>query len=107
VLGLPFEEEAEAPEWQRLYERREECRIGIVPEPGLFPTAGVDVQKDRIELGVVAWGRGKESWSVDYRVIEGDTARPDVWTKLDAVLALDWPHASGSQSQRKYCLNGQ
>jgi hypothetical protein len=64
VLGLPFEEEAEAPEWQRLYERREAWRIGLVPEPGLFLTAGVDVQKDRIEVEVVAWGRGKESWSV-------------------------------------------
>ena len=95
VLGLPFEEEAEAPEWQRLYERRESYRIGIVPERGLFLTAGVDVQKDRIEVEVVAWGRGKESWSVDYRVIEGDTARPEVWAKLDAVLARDWPHASG------------
>ena len=30
VLGLPFEEEAEAPEWQRLYERREDYRIGSV-----------------------------------------------------------------------------
>jgi phage terminase large subunit GpA-like protein len=39
---------------------------------------------------VVAWGRGKESWSVDYRVIEGDTARPDVWARLDTVLARDW-----------------
>ena len=95
VLGLPFEEEAEAPEWQRLYERRETYRIGIVPESGLFLTAGVDVQKDRIEVEVVAWGLRKESWSVDYRVIEGDTARPEVWAKLDEVLAKDWPHASG------------
>jgi phage terminase large subunit GpA-like protein len=95
VLGLPFEEEAEAPEWQRLYERRETHRIGVVPEYGLFLTAGVDVQKDRIEVEVVAWGRGKESWSVDYRVIEGDTARAEVWANLDEVLARDWPHASG------------
>jgi phage terminase large subunit GpA-like protein len=95
VLGLPFEEEAEAPEWQRLYERREGYRIGIVPDRGLFLTAGVDVQKDRVEVEVVAWGRGKESWSVDYQVIEGDTARAEVWAKLDAVLARDWPHASG------------
>jgi DNA modification methylase len=53
------------------------------------------VQKDRIEVEVVAWGRSKESWSVDYRVIEGDTARPDVWEKLDGILARDWPHTSG------------
>jgi phage terminase large subunit GpA-like protein len=95
VLGLPFEEEAEAPEWQRLYERREGYRIGIVSERGLFLTAGADVQKDRIEVEVVAWGRGEESWSVDYHLIEGDTARAEVWAKLDALLARDWPHASG------------
>ena len=86
VLGLPFEEEAEAPEWQRLYERRETYRIGMVPAAGLFLSAGVDVQKDRLEVEIVAWGRGKESWSVDYRVIEGDTARAEVWAKLDALL---------------------
>jgi phage terminase large subunit GpA-like protein len=95
VLGLPFEEEAEAPEWQRLYERRESYRIGLVPERGLLLTAGVDVHKDRLEVEVVAWGRTKESWSVDYLVIDGDTARPEVWQRLDAVLARDWPHACG------------
>jgi phage terminase large subunit GpA-like protein len=95
VLGLPFEEEAEVPDWQRLYERREAYRIGIVPDRGLLLTAGVDVHKDRVEVEVVAWGRNKESWSVDYLVIDGDTARPEVWQRLDAVLARDWPHASG------------
>ena len=70
-----------------------------MPELALFLTAGVDVQKDRIEVEVVAWGRGKESWSVDYRVIEGDTARADVWLKLDAILARDWPHAAATRSR--------
>jgi hypothetical protein len=95
----------EAPEWQRLYERRESYRIGIVPEPGQFLTAGVDVQKDRIEVEIVAWGRNKESWSVDYPVIEGDTARPDVWAKLDAVLGRDWPHSSGHTLPIRRCAS--
>jgi hypothetical protein len=30
VLGEPYEEEFEAPEWERLYERREPYVIGIV-----------------------------------------------------------------------------
>jgi hypothetical protein len=51
----------EAPEWQRLYDRREDYRIGTVPKGVMFLTAGVDVQKDRIEVEVVGWGRGKES----------------------------------------------
>ena len=96
VLGEPFEEEHEAPEWQRLYERREDYAQGLVPMGGLFLTAGVDVQKDRLECEVVAWGRHKESWSVDYIVIDGDTARRDTWARLSAeVLERDWPHASG------------
>ena len=41
-----------------------------------------DVQKDRIEVEIVGWGRGKESWSVDYRVLEGDTSRQPVWGEL-------------------------
>ena len=95
VLGEPFEEAHEAPEWHRLYERREAYRIGMVPRGGLFLTAGADVQKDRIEVEVVAWGRDKESWSVDYPVLDGDTARPEVWDRLNQVLARDWPRQGG------------
>ena len=96
VLGESYEEEFEAPEWERLYERRESYSVGVVPEGGLFLTAGVDVQRDRLECEVVAWGRNKESWSVDYLVLDGDTAQPEVWKKLDKVLSKDWPHALGS-----------
>lgn len=95
VLGEPYEEEYEAPEWKRLYERREPYPMGVVPNGGLFITAGADVQKDRIECEVVAWGRNKESWSVDYHVLMGDTAMPEVWEKLEALLRRDWQHAGG------------
>lgn len=96
VLGEAYEEEAEAPEWNRLYERREKYRIGIVPEGGLFLTSGVDIQKDRIEIEVVAWNRKKESWSVDYQVLDGDTARPEVWILLADVLEKDWHCENGN-----------
>lgn len=95
VLGEPYEEEYEAPEWKRLYERREPYPMGVVPQGGLFLTAGADVQKDRIECEVVAWGRQKESWSVDYHVLMGDTAMPEVWEKLEGLLRRDWQHAGG------------
>jgi len=96
VLGEPFEQEYEAPEWTRLYERRETYPIGIIPDGGLFLTAGVDVQRDRLECEIVAWGRDKQSWSVDYQVLSGDSAQPAVWEKLDKLLAQDWPHACGA-----------
>ncbi len=56
------------------------------PEPVLVITAGVDIQDDRIELEVVGWGEGNESWSLDYVVLPGDTNRQDVWTQLDEQL---------------------
>ncbi|RMD88285.1 MAG: phage terminase large subunit family protein [Alphaproteobacteria bacterium] len=106
VLGEPYEEAHEAPEWQRLYDRREAYRIGVVPRRGLFLTAGVDVQKDRLEVEVVAWGRNKESWSVDYLVLDGDTAKPEVWARLDEVLARDWPReGGGSMPIRVMCVD--
>jgi len=95
VLGLPFAEASEAPDWRRLYDRRERYPIGTVPPGVRFLTCGVDVQKDRLEAHIVGFGRGKESWSVDYRVLPGDPVRPEVWTLLDALLAEDIPCTGG------------
>ncbi|MBV9217349.1 MAG: phage terminase large subunit family protein [Acidobacteria bacterium] len=44
-----------------------------VPPGVLWLTAGIDIQKDRIECEVVGWGKGHESWSIDYRVFLGET----------------------------------
>ena len=56
------------------------------PEQALCITAGVDVQKDRLELEIVGWGQGEESWSLDYVILHGDTERQDVWDQLDDQL---------------------
>ena len=96
-LGETWVEEGEAPDWQRLLERREDYRIGNVPSGGLLLTAGADVQKDRIEVSVWAFGRGKESWLIEHRVLMGDTARDTVWKALAAMLAEQWTHACGAQ----------
>ncbi len=96
-LGETWVEEGEAPDWQRLLERREDYRIGAVPASGLLLSAGADVQKDRIEVSVWAFGRGKESWLVEHRVLMGDTARNEVWLSLAAVLRETWTHETGCQ----------
>ncbi len=57
-------------------------------------TAGIDMQIDRLEIEVVAWGIGEESWSVDYRVIWGDPLLPDIWNDLDDYLEQSWLHES-------------
>ncbi|MCL7466063.1 phage terminase large subunit family protein [Phaeovulum sp. NW3] len=96
ILGETWFETGEAPDWQRLQGRKEDWTLGTVPAGGLFLTAGADVQKDRIEVDVWAWGRGLESWLVDHVVIEGGPADPACWLKLSDLLGRTWLHASGT-----------
>lgn len=98
ILGETWQEKGEAPEWQRLYERRDRVwSLGSVPEGVRFLTAGVDVQRDRIEVHVWGWGRGLESWLVDVIVLDGVTADlgHHVWSDLTATLARAWPTTAG------------
>ena len=95
ILGETWVETGEAPDWQRLADRREHWKPGTVPERGLFLTAGADVQKDRIEIDVWAWGRGLESWLVDHVIIEGGAGDPACWQQLTDLLGRTWAHASG------------
>lgn len=99
VLGLPFKGDGDAPEWQRLYERRLPYKIGTVPEGGVLLVAGVDVQQGRLEVEIVAYGPRLQSWSVDYRVLAGDTSQLDgpdsPYRKLDDLLNETFPHAAG------------
>jgi phage terminase large subunit GpA-like protein len=67
-----------------------------VPAGGVYLTAGVDMQNDRLEVEIVAWGVAEESWSVDYRVLWGDTLQDDVWQDLDDLLAEEFRHESGA-----------
>jgi len=94
VLGLPWQESGEAPDWEKLY-LRQEPKPAKLPAGVLFLTAGADVQKDRIEVSIYGWGRGKESWLVDHIVVAGDTSRSEVWRRLNDVLELNFPHAAG------------
>jgi phage terminase large subunit GpA-like protein len=98
ILGETYLERGEAPPWQDLYNRREDYPTGVVPKGGLVLTAGVDVQAKRLECEVVAWGRGMESWSVDYVVVPGDTAEEATWKGLELVLERQFPHAGGVQA---------
>lgn len=63
-----------------------------LPERAAVLTAGADVQADRIEVSVFAWGPGEESWLMTHRVIPGDPTGPGVWAALDSFLLERWQH---------------
>lgn len=93
-LGEAWQEQGEAPDWERLYARRERYPVGVAPAEALVVTAGVDVQKDRFVYEVVGWGKDKQSWSVDAGEIYADTANDESWLKLDELLARDFGGAA-------------
>lgn len=93
-LAETYEEAGEKADADNLLGRREYF-IAAVPAGGLYLTAGIDMQMDRLEVEIVAWGIGEESWSVDYRVLWGDPLTTDVWEELDALLEETFPHEYG------------
>lgn len=97
VLGECYVEKGESPPWETIYNRREEYPTNKPPAEVAFLTAGVDIQGDRIELEIVGWCAGKRTYSIDYRVLLGDTGKKEVWDKLAAVVGETWEREDGSQ----------
>jgi phage terminase large subunit GpA-like protein len=85
-LGETWVDEGERPRVEALISRTRRYKIGTLPEDAqpLFVTIGADVQADRIECEIVAWGRDKESWSINYQVFPGETddLDSDAWSGL-------------------------
>jgi terminase, large subunit len=87
ALGETWKERGDAPDWERLYQRRELYPIGTVPDaPVVVLTCGVDVQKDRLMYEVVAWLADKSSCSIEAGALFGDTSLATTWAQLDVLL---------------------
>ena len=86
----------ESTRFDALMARAEDYRLGTVPMGGIVLTAAIDTQAYRLELKVVAWGEGMESWVVDYQVIHGSPAEQETWDQADALLKGRYRHASGA-----------
>lgn len=93
-LGQPWEEHRRTVAVEALERLREDYSEPL-PEGALVITAGVDVQDDRLEVELVAWGVGKESYGVCFRALPGDPADPSVWQDLDSLLARTWRTRDG------------
>lgn len=95
-MGLTWEEEGEALEPETLMERREPYKCEV-PNGVLYLTAGVDTQDNRFELEVVGWGKGKESWGIQYKIIFGDMKQPEIWAELDEFLSRTFTRKDGTK----------
>lgn len=94
-LGETWEEEGETVDSTGLIAR---CKnYEKIPAWGLVCVAGVDVQDDRLEVEVFAYGEGEQNLSRDLRIIRGSPSEPQVWKDLDAILDLRYEHENGHE----------
>lgn len=96
VLAQTFELEGEKIDADHIYMKRR-SQIDALPQKACVLTAGVDVQKNRFEVEVVAWAPDLESWSADYAVLYGDPSSKELQQQLDAYLARTYAHESGKE----------
>lgn len=96
TLGETWKEKGDAPEWERLYQRRERYQLESVPDGPIILTCGVDVQKDRFMFEVVGWALNLESWSIAAGALWGDTSLESSWQLLDELLARAFVGADGA-----------
>ena len=87
VLALPFESGGDAPDYEKLELRGDASPLGRVPFGYWILTGAADIQGNRIEWAVWAWGPAGAGYLVDRGVIEGNTADETdaCWSRLGEI----------------------
>lgn len=96
-LGEPYEPKTDTPDWEKLLAVRKSWPRGVVPWPGAVLTGFIDVQGNRFEWGLWAWGEGFQGWLVDRGVISHDYTTDAAWAEIDALTARVWPTQGGRE----------
>lgn len=99
-LAETWEEQGDQVKHGDIVARAEAYELRTVPRGGLVLTMAVDVQSNRLEYVIKAWGRFEESWVVDHGVLWGDPAQigeNSVWSELQRLITTPLKHAAGSE----------
>ena len=99
-LAETWEDQGERADDHALRRRAAEIPLRQVHWGLYVATMGVDVQGDRLEAYVWAWGRGMERQLVDRQILHGDPSLPESdpaspWAALTAYREQPLTHASG------------
>ncbi|MDX0616278.1 terminase, partial [Sinorhizobium medicae] len=110
-LGLAFEADNKAIDWEVLRDRAEDhgFQRGVIPAEALALVLGMDVQGDRVEWLLVGYGRNRYRAVIDHGVVDhragshladakehsGHISEPEVRTALDRLLQREWLDDAG------------
>lgn len=96
VIAKPWDEPVgDSPDWEVLYNRREDYSHEKIDSNILVICAGVDVQGDRIEAQVIGFGFNYQIWVLEYKHIYGKLTDPAIWAHLDQFLLKTYNHPCG------------
>lgn len=92
-LGEVWREQGDSIEDLSLITRLEPYEPDELPIVSI--SAGVDVQKDRLEASIAGWGAGEQAWLLDHLIIPGETsaAGEGAWLDLEPALldqGVEW-----------------
>ena len=96
-LGEPYAPKTDVPDWHRLLAVRAHWERGTVPRPASALFGFVDVQGNRFEWGVWAFGPGFQAWLVDRGIVAHGHQTEEAWRTLDALVARRWTAEGGSE----------
>jgi phage terminase large subunit GpA-like protein len=104
VLAETWEVKGDRINDHELAQRAEDYAADPLPDGVVLITAGTDVQPDRLVTEVVGWGKGEESWSIDYIETYGNPDLDDIWRLHDSsVLDRIYNRADGVQLRVARC----
>lgn len=103
ILGQPWRDAAEELDENELAARAEDWGLGNIPADVLFLTAGVDVQRDRLEILILGHDASGTIFILGARTLWGPPDEKSVWAELDDFLKATWPHPNGGTLRIDAC----
>lgn len=95
VLGEGWRETSEELDESALMSRAEPIGLQAIPEPVRVITAGLDVQRDRIEITFLGFSE-TETFVLGHSVVWGDPKESTTWAEVDDALRTSWKHPLGN-----------
>ncbi|SIS71577.1 phage terminase large subunit family protein [Paracoccus saliphilus] len=97
ILAQGWKVDAEEVDDVALANGAERFGLDAIPEAVLVITAGIDVQRDRLEMTLLGWAEDGSLFALAHEIIPGDPADDTTWAELDTVLRTRWPHPCGAK----------
>lgn len=89
-LAETFKDLGKAPKAEAVRQMKTAIEAGIVPKDAFCLTCAFDVQGDRLEYEVRAWGKDMGSWQVKHGQIWGNIYDDEVWQQADNVITAQY-----------------